>query len=67
MPQANTAIHSQKTVVDDKDIEPQPTEPYYAAFISVGWSLVILISAYLLRHLRWRPTDLYKLNVNYQF
>jgi hypothetical protein len=65
--QTNPAAPGQKINVEEKDIEPQPAEPYYLAFIGVGWSVVILISAYLLRHLRWRPPDIYKLNVNYQF
>jgi hypothetical protein len=65
-PQSNTAIDSQKTVIEDKDIEPQPAEPYYLAFMGVGWSLVLLLSVYLLRHLHWRPPDLYKLNSVYR-
>jgi len=65
-PQANNVIHSQKTVIDDKDIEPQPTELYYLAFIGLGWAFVILTGSFLLRHLRWRPPDLYKLNVAYR-
>ena len=65
-PQATTAVDSQKTVIDEKDIEPQPTEPYYAAFMGVGWTLVMLLSVYLLRHIHWRPPDLYKLNSVYR-
>lgn len=66
--QSNVVTPGQRVKVDDKDIEPRPVEPYYLAFISIGWTIAITISAaYLLRHLRWRPPDLFKLNVNFQF
>ncbi len=65
-PQANTVIDSQKTIIEDKDIDPLPAEPYYLAFMGVGWSLVLLFGAFLLRHLQWRPPDLYKLNSVYR-
>ncbi len=65
--QSNTAIDSQKTTIDEKDIEPQPAEPYFLAFMGVGWSLILLLSVYLLRHLNWRPPDIYKLNSVYRF
>lgn len=64
--QADTGLHSDKTAVADKDIEPQSAEPYYLAFMVVGWSLVLLLSVYLLHHLHWRPPDLYKLNSVYR-
>lgn len=55
--------HRQK----QQDKEPRPAEPYYLALISVGWASSITISAaYLFGYLRWRPPDLFKLNVNYQ-
>ncbi len=55
-------------VLKDKDINPEPREPYYLAFIGVGWTTTIAIAAvYLLGYLRWRPPDLVKLNVNYRF
>lgn len=51
-----------------QDKEPQAAEPYYLAFIGVGWATTITISAaYLLGYLRWRPPDLLKLNVSYKF
>ena len=54
--------------VDDQNLKPQPADPYYLAFIGVGWTTVITVTAaYLIKYLRWRPPDLYKLNVNYQF
>ena len=59
--QVNNVIHSNRTVIDDKDIEPQPAEPYYLAFIGVGWSLVILLGIYLIWHLRWKPPDIFSL------
>lgn len=55
-------------LLKNKDIEPQPAEPYYLAFIGVGWTTVTAIAAaYLFGYLRWRPPDLFKLNVNYRF
>lgn len=65
--QSNTVADSQETTIDEKDIEPQPAEPYYLAFMGAGWSLVLLLSVYLLRHLHWRPPDIYKLNSVYRF
>lgn len=54
--------------VDDQNLKPQPADPYYLAFMGVGWTTVITIAAaYLIKYLRWRPPDLFKLNVNYQF
>ncbi len=64
---ANAATKPQD-LLKDRTPEPQPAEPYYLAFIGAGWATVLAVSAaYLLRHLRWRPPDLFKLNVNYQF
>lgn len=60
-PQNANAIVSGVTTVKDKDINPPVTEPYYLAFVGVGWSTVIILAAYLLRHLYWRPPDLFKL------
>ena len=53
--------------VEPQDKEPIPLEPYYVAFLGVGWSLTIFIAGYLLWHLRWRPPDLIKLYANYRF
>lgn len=65
--QTNVAAPERKIEVVDKDIEPQPAEPYYLAFMGVGWSTVILAAGFLLWHLRWRPPDIVKLNVAYRF
>ena len=66
--QSTASAPSQKVDIDEKDLEPQPAEPYYLAFMGVGWTVVITgLAVYLQRHLRWRPPDLFKLNVNYQF
>ncbi len=55
-------------LLKNKDIDPEPQEPYYLAFMGVGWTTTIIITAaYLLCWLRWRPPDLYKLNVAYRF
>jgi hypothetical protein len=60
------ALGTQREV--DKDIEPQPAEPYYIAFIGVGWTTTITVAAaYFLKYLNWRPPDLYKLNMAYRF
>ena len=65
--QTNVIAPERKIEIDDKDIKPQPTEPYYLAFMGVGWSIVLLVSAYLLRHLHWRPPDIVKLTAAYRF
>lgn len=49
-----------------KDKEPQLAEPYYLAFIGVGWSATLVLAAYLLRHLKWRPPDLITLFGTYR-
>lgn len=65
--QSNPAAPGARIDVEENDIEPQPIEPYYLAFMGVGWSLVLLLSVYLLRHLHWRPPDIYKLSSVYRF
>lgn len=67
-PQSQSIVQGPKTEVDNKDIEPQPAEPYYLAFAGIGWTTSIAVAtAYLLRYLRWRPPDLFQLNVSYRF
>jgi len=68
-PQSSTVLASQKSEAEiDKDKDPQPAEPYYLAFRDIGWTTILAVAAaYLLRYLRWRPPDLFKLNVNYRF
>lgn len=64
---ADTAVKP-GDVLKDKDIDPEPAEPYYLAFMGVGWTTVITLAAvYLFGYLHWRPPDLYKLNVAYRF
>ncbi len=45
--QTGTIVNNLKTVLSEKDIEPQPAEPYYLAFLGVGWSLIISLGFYL--------------------
>lgn len=53
---------------EDQEPDPEPAEPYYLAFIGVGWTITVTITAaYLFGFLRWRPPDLFKLNVSYRF
>ncbi len=55
-------------ILKEKDLEPQPAEPYYLAFMGVGWTTTITVAAaYLFKYLNWRPPDLFKLNVAYRF
>lgn len=49
-----------------KDKEPQPAEPYYLAFLSVGWSATLVFAAFLQRHLQWRPPDFITLYGTYR-
>ena len=66
--QSNIAVPGQKIEFEDKEVEPQPAVLRHLDFTGVGWTMVITIAAvYLLSYLRWRPPDLYKLNVNYRF
>lgn len=52
---------------DENEKQPQPftTEPYYSQFMVVTFASVAL-SSVLLRHMRWRPPDLYKLTARFQ-
>lgn len=60
-----TSNISQREV--EKDIEPKPAEPYYLAFMGVGWTTTITVAAaYIRKYLNWRPPDLYKLNAVYR-
>ena len=62
----NTATKPED-LLKDKDIEPRPAEPYYLAFIGVGWTTIIIIAAaYLLGYLRWRPPDIFSLYSYYR-
>ena len=64
---ANNATKPQD-LIENRDKYPLPAEPYYLAFIGIGWSTAVaILTAYLLRQLHWRPPDIFKLNVNYQF
>ncbi len=67
-PTATIQVRKNEHQLEDKELEPQPAEPYYLSFIKLNWLIIPLVSAaYLLKHLRWRPPDIFKLNVNYQF
>lgn len=61
-----TAIN-QREVEKEKEPKPEPAEPYYLQFLQFAPFIVLISAAYLLRHLRWRPPDLIKLNVAYRF
>ena len=51
-----------KQVEEDEDPAPEPAEPYYLAFMGVGWTTAITIAAaYLLKYLRWRPPDIFSM------
>lgn len=65
--QFNPVVPEQKVRKDEEDNTPQPEEPDFLRFMGVGWSLTLLASASLLRHLRWKPPDIFKLNVAYRF
>ena len=67
-PQTQPVAVRPTSEIKEQNIDPQPAEPYYLAFIGVGWALVITVAAaYLLKYLRWRPPDIFKLNVAYRF
>lgn len=63
---AETAINPSEREVG-KEPNPQPAEPYYLQFLNLALIVGVISIAYFLRHLHWRPPDLFKLNVNYQF
>ncbi len=72
IPQSSTILTSKTSKKSetelDRDLDPQPAEPFYVTFVGVGWITAAIISTtYLMRYLRWRPPDLFMLNVNYQF
>ena len=67
-PQTQPVAIRPTSEIDEQNNDPQPAEPYYLAFVGVGWATVITIAAaYLLKYLRWRPPDIFKLNVAYRF
>jgi hypothetical protein len=50
--------------LEEKEQEPapEPANPYYLAFMGVGWTTVITVAlAYLIKYLRWRPPDFFSL------
>lgn len=65
--QLSEVLLSNREIDKDKEKEPQTAEPYYLQFINFAFTVSIVSAAYLLRYLRWRPPDLYKLNVVYRF
>lgn len=67
-PPIATVPRNQEFEEKNKDPEPQPAEPFYLTSIKASWIIVSLLSSsYLLKYLRRRPPDIFKLNVNYQF
>lgn len=67
-PQTQPVAIRPTSEINKRNIDPQPAEPYYLAFIGVGWATVIAVAAAcLLKYLRWRPPDIFKLNVAYRF
>lgn len=56
-----------KQAEEDEKPSPEPAEPYYLAFMGVGWTTVITIAAaYLIKYLRWRPPDIFSLYSYYR-
>ncbi len=56
---ATSPVATIPQVVNPQDKEPIPSEPYYLAFMGVGWTIVVTVAAaYLLKYLRWKPPDL---------
>lgn len=65
--QPTEVLLSNREIDKDKEREPEPVEPYYLQFIDFAFAISTVSAAYFLRHLRWRPPDIYKLNVVYRF
>lgn len=56
-----------KQVEEDEETSPEPAEPYYIAFMGVGWTTTITVAAtYLTKYLRWRPPDIFSLYSYYR-
>ncbi len=55
---ATTPVATIPQAVSPQVKEPVPSEPYFLAFMGVGWLLVLSFGFYLLWHLRWKPPDL---------
>lgn len=64
--QPTVAAINQHEVEKEKEPKPAPAEPYYLQFLQFAPVAVLISAAYLLRHLRWRPPDIYKLNAVYR-
>lgn len=59
---------NQREEEKEKEPRPEPAEPYYLAFLGAGWTTLVFVAAqYLQKYLRWRPPDLYTINVSYRF
>lgn len=66
--QTPVAVQAVKQKLRDEEHEPQPAEPYYLAFITVGWTTTVAVAAaFLFKYLRWRPPDFTKLYAVYRF
>lgn len=56
-----------KQAEKDEEPAPEPAEPYYLAFMKVGWTTAITVAAaYLLKYLRWRPPDIFSMYSYYR-
>lgn len=64
--QSTITAPDQTKEVDNEDTQPRPAEAYYLFFTGFGWSLILLFGTLLLRHLCWRPPDIYALNAVYR-
>lgn len=52
---------------EDQEPDPEPAEPYYLAFVGIGWTTAVTVTAaYLLKYLRWRPPDIFSLYSYYR-
>lgn len=59
--QPTVSAINQRELEKEKEPKPQPAEPYYLQFLKFAPYIAVIGTAYLLRHLRWRPPDLFML------
>lgn len=51
---------------EDRELEPRSSKQYYLQFAALANVAELADNDELLRHLRWRPPDLFKLYENYR-